>query len=458
MQSIASGTVIGVSGQVVEVEFLGAQPSIYEMLILDGDPEVRLFVHSSSGKNRLYCLSLTPSNVLKRGSRLLLTHTPIQFPLSKEMLGRVVNMFGQPIDGGEPIQATESLPIHAEPKLSGQVVPPTKQLVTGIKVIDLFTPLFNGGKLGLFGGAGVGKTTLLTEILHNVIDKNETNTVSVFAGVGERSREGLELHHALQASGVANRATAVFGQMGENPVVRFLSAFSALTLAEYFRDEHKSNVLFFIDNAFRLAQAGSEISSIMSVYPSQEGYQPTLESEVAAFQERLVSTNHGHLSSIEAIYVPADDLLDHAVQAISPYLDSMLVLSRTIYQQGFMPAVDILASSSTWLRPNLVGEKHYRAAMGARSILTKSVDLERSASLLGESELSFSDITFLKRGRLLKAYFTQPFYVTENQTGKAGAWVTLEETIDGVEQILEGTMDNIKPDALMYSGKLNVVK
>ncbi len=451
-----SGNVIAVSGQVVEAEFLGSQPNIHEMLILEDNPEVRLFVHSSAGKQRLYCLCLNPSNLLKRGSRLLATQAPLQFPLSTAMLGRVVNMFGQPIDGGEPIESTESLPIHAQPKLSGQVVPPTKQLITGIKVIDLFTPLFNGGKLGLFGGAGVGKTTLLTEILHNVIEQHAASTVSVFAGVGERSREGLELHQALQASGVAHKATAVFGQMGENPVVRFLSAFSALTLAEYFRDVHQQNVLFFIDNAFRLAQAGSEISSIMSVYPSQEGYQPTLESEVAAFQERLVSTKQAHLSSIEAIYVPADDLLDHAVQAISPYLDSMLVLSRTVYQQGFMPAVDILSSSSTWLRVGLVGEQHYRAAMGARTILAKSIDLERSASLLGESELSFSDITFLKRGRLLKAYFTQPFYVTANQSGQSGAWVSLEETIEGVEKILSGECDNVNPETVLYSGKLVV--
>jgi F-type H+/Na+-transporting ATPase subunit beta len=332
-------------------------------------------------------------------------------------------------------------------------VAPLKQVLeTGIKVVDFFAPMVEGGKTGLFGGAGVGKTMLLTELLHNVVGKSEGKTVSVFAGVGERSREGLELYESLKLSGVFGATSLIFGQMGENPVVRFLSALSAVTLAEYFRDEEQKNVLFFIDNVFRLAQAGNELSVLTDVLPSEDGYQPTLEAEMANFHERLISTQSGMVTTIEAIYVPADDLLDHAVQAVFPYLDSSLVLSRDVYQQGLLPAVDILASTSSWLTPGIVGEDHYQAALGAKSILEKMQSLERIVSLMGMAELSPEGQLIYTRGKKIRNYMTQNFYVASVQKGAEGVYVPRETTVNDVKRIMAGEFDRVEEEAFMYIG------
>jgi F-type H+-transporting ATPase subunit beta len=319
-------------------------------------------------------------------------------------------------------------------------------------------PIVKGGKKGLFGGAGVGKTVLLSELLHNVVEQAKGKAVSVFAGVGERSREGLELWKALEQSGVFPMATLVFGQMGENPAIRFLSAMGALTLAEYYRDGLKKDVLFFIDNAFRLAQAGNELSTLMSQLPSEDGYQPTLESEMGAFHERLVSTKAGAVTTIEAIYVPADDLVDHAVQAIYPFLDSSIVLSREVYQQGFLPAVDILASASGWLNPSVVGAAHYDAAIAAKHLLEEAVALERIVSLMGEAELSKSDRTVLKRARKIRNFMTQSFYVVSNQRSSLGVFVPTEVTVRDMRAILEGAYDDVPEQDFMFVGSAEDVR
>jgi F-type H+-transporting ATPase subunit beta len=330
-------------------------------------------------------------------------------------------------------------------------------LETGIKAIDLFSPLLKGGKMGLFGGAGVGKTMLLTEILHNIVGKSQGKTVSVFAGVGERSREGLELYQSLVDSKTLSSSSLVFGTMGENPALRFLAAFSAVTLAEYYRDILKNDVLFFIDNVFRFAQAGNELSTLMNIIPSEDGYQATMESEMASFHERLSSTKEGIISAIEAIYVPADDLLDHAVQAIFPYLESVVVLSRDIYQEGIMPAIDILESASTALDPIVVGDFHYDVALNAKTMLKEAQSLERIVSLVGEAELSKEDQIKYRRAKRLKNFMSQKFFVAEMQRGEKGAYVPIETTVKDVNGIIVGKYDKIPEEKFLYIGSVNEI-
>jgi F-type H+/Na+-transporting ATPase subunit beta len=453
------GRVLSVQGQVVEVGFKDERPNLYDLLVGLDDPTLRFMVSSSAGKRRFACLAFSPTETIRRGMQLVSTRQPVMFPVGEELLGRVVDVFGNPIDSAAgDINAKERWPVQFRADKRMGVMPSSQLLETGIKVVDLFAPLTKGGKLGLFGGAGVGKTMLLTELLHNVVGKDESNAVSVFAGVGERSREGLELFMALKQSGVLPQSTLLYGQMGENPAVRFMAAFSALTLAEYYKEVMKKDVLFFIDNVFRFAQAGMELSTLTRVLPSEDGYQPTLESEMAAFHERLVPTADGAISSIEAIYVPADDLLDHAVQAVMPYLDSVVVLSREVYQQGFFPAVDIMTSSSVWLNPAIVGEAHYQTALSARAIIERSHNLERIVSLMGETELSVEDQLLYRRGRKLKQYFTQPFFVATRQSGVEGKLVSLEKTIADTKAIIEGGCDDVDELALKMIGDLTEVK
>ncbi len=325
-------------------------------------------------------------------------------------------------------------------------------------MIDVFAPLIKGGKMGLFGGAGVGKTMLLTEIMHNVIGRvGHDRYYSVFAGVGERSREGLELWLSLKNTGVMPYASLIYGQMGENPAVRFLSAYAGVSMAEYFRDVEKRDILFFIDNVYRFAQAGNELSVLTGSIPSEDGYQPTLESEMATFHERLHSTVDGMITSVEAIYVPADDLLDHGVQTIFPFLDSLLVLSRDVYQEGRTPAVDILASTSSALTPHFVGDHHYQVVIIARNILKRAQSLERIVSLVGENELSVEDQIVVKRARKLKNYLTQPFYTAEGQRGVKGVYVPVAEAVKDVNAIISGQYDSTPDDVFLYIGKMSDV-
>ena len=386
------------------------------------------------------------------------------FPVGDELLGRLVDIFGNPQDGLAPITTKIHWPIETR-KAPSDVSSERKIAETGIKVLDLFVPVIKGGKVGLFGGAGVGKTLLLNELLHNMVGLQNKNNgkvnhdyVSIFAGVGERSREGLELYETLKENNVLSSSCLIFGPMGENPAVRFLAAFSAITLAEYYRDEARRNVLFFIDNVFRFAQAGNEISTLTHMLPSEDGYQATLESEMAGIHERLVSSSHGQITSVEAIYVPADDLLDHGVQSIFPYLDSNVVLSRSVYQEGILPAVDILASNSLGLDPNTIGEEHYSVAMRGKAILKKAVSLERIVSLVGKGELSKEDLMIYERALRLKNFMTQRFFSAAGQKGESGVFVKTKTTITDVKAILDGAYDEVPEDKFLFLGSATEVK
>ncbi len=451
------GRVKSIKGQVVEVEFPYQKPSIYDLLVSDTKERIFLEVYSSSSVDSFYCLALSSTKSLYRGAPVVNTQTQISFPVAESLLGRVVNMFGDPLDGKGNISYETALPIHNK-VVHIDISTKIEILETGIKAIDIFCPLLRGGKMGLFGGAGVGKTILLTEILHNIIQKGSSkNFVSVFSGVGERSREGLELYEQLQASKVLDNSTLIFGPMGENAAIRFLSAFSAVTLAEYFRDK-KRDVLFFIDNVYRFAQSGNELSVLMSKLPSEDGYQSTLEKEMAEFHERLVSTEEGSVTTIEAIYVPADDILDYGVQSIFPYLDSVIVLSRNLYQEGILPAIDILLSSSTSLHPHTVGDLHYEVSLKAKTILKKAQSLERIVSLVGESELSGEDQVLYRRAKKIKNFLTQRFFVTEAQTGEKGVYTPLKTAIEDLEGIIQGKYDHIPDDKFLFIGSVSEVK
>lgn len=444
------GTVKAVRGSVVEVEFLTQKPSLYEVLVLEGNPSVMLEVYASASAHSFYCLGLKGIERLFRLQKVVSTGKQLEFPVGVELLGRATNAFGEPVDSLGPIKPAELSEIHKR-NILDDFVKHTELMASGIKVIDLFTPLIRGGKMGLFGGAGVGKTLLLTEALNNILSSSKGKAVSVFAGVGERTREALELHKALYDSGALKNSSLVFGPMGENPPTRFLSAFSALCLAEYFRELGR-DVLFFADNIFRFAQSGQELSTLTRNLPSEDGYQPTLSSEMAEFHERLSSKEKAVVTAIEAIYVPADDLLDAGVQAIFPYLDSIVVLSREIYQQGILPAVDILASSSSTLSASLVGELHYNTAIRAKSLLREAASLERIVSLVGESELSGDDLANFRRAKKLTNFMSQSFFVAAGQRGRAGKFVPIETTVEDTRDIMDGKYDDINEEEFLFIG------
>ncbi|HWA51568.1 MAG TPA: F0F1 ATP synthase subunit beta [Patescibacteria group bacterium] len=456
-----SGKVVSIKGQIVEVHFQDEQPRIYDILVFeDKDKKVlsKMEVSSSSVDSTYYCLALGKTTDLYRGAIVRNTNEGVVFPVSQNILGRVVNLFGEPLDALGDVKSDKFMPIHKETSLDVSQLKSTELLETGIKIIDLFTPLTKGGKMGLFGGAGVGKTVLLSEILHNVVQLKEKESASVFAGVGERSREAIELQEVLTKTGAIKDSTLIFGTMGEDPATRFLSAYSAVTLAEYYRDFLKRNVLFFIDNVFRLAQAGNELSVLTNTIPSEDGYQSTLESEMANFHERLISNDKGTITSIEAIYVPADDLLDHGVQSIFPYLDSDVVLSRNLYKQGFLPAVDIVSSNSSALNPEIVGEEAYNTAIEAKSLLKRAENLERIVSLVGEGELSEEDQTIFKRAHKIRNFMTQSFFATESQKNQPGKFVTREACVNDVRSILSGKFDNVPEEKFLYLGTLSEIK
>ncbi len=447
-----TGKIIAVRGQVAEVEFTASSPAIYNLLEVQGDASIKLQVYSSSEKNCFYCVILNKSELLKRGMTVVDTGRAIEIPVGQEVLGRVTNLFGDALDGGQPIQAQAHWPIWREAPSYGDISTHTQVWETGIKAIDMFSPLLKGGKMGLFGGAGVGKTILLTEILHNVVTLKKEQNLSVFAGVGERTREGHELYLELKEKGILQSTALIFGTMGENAAVRFLTALGGVTLAEYFRDELKKDVLFFIDNVFRFAQAGNELATIMRTIPSEDGYQATLTSEMAAFHERLVSTSSGAISAVEAIYIPSDDLLDQGVQAIFPYLDSVVTMSRAIYQKGLLPAIDVLASSSSALTAAIVGDLHYQTTIQAQATLKKAESLERMVSLVGEAELSPDNQLVYRRAKKIRNYLTQSSFVTEDQSGKKGQYVPIKTTVQDIADIMMGKHDQVPEDKLLYIG------
>lgn len=454
----STGKIIGIQGQIIDVEFRKHPPSIHDILVLEDDPGVKMEVLRSSGSNSFYCLNLSSSNKLARGLKIINTKKPILIPVGVGALGRVMNIFGDPLDGKGEIQKVGYKSIYGSNLSYSDVASHKEILETGIKAIDFFSPIVRGSKIGLFGGAGVGKTILLTELIHNVIVLHKNQGVSVFAGVGERIREGQELYQTLSEKGVLPSVSLIIGTMGENPAIRFLTGHTAVTLAEFFRDELKKDVLFFIDNVFRFAQAGQELAVLMNTIPSEDGYQATLTSEMASFHERLISNQKNSISSIEAIYVPNDDILDQGVQTIFPYLDSTVVLSRTIYQEGRLPALDILSSTSANLDPKIVGNLHYTTSIKALSLLKQATSLERIVSLVGESELSASDKLIYQRAKKLNNFMTQNFFVTENQTGKKGVYVPIPTTVEDVNALLNGDYDNISDEKFTYIGSLKELK
>jgi len=449
-----TGKVVSVKGQIIEVEFLEEKPRIYDVLLLQDDPSVKMEVYTSATPHSFFCLALTNVTKMHHGSIVVSTGQPIKVPVGKELLGRVIDTLGEPQDGLGEIKAKEERPIIAKDVSFAESTIPKSILETGIKVVDFFTPIVKGGKVGLFGGAGVGKTVLISEIIHNLVILNPEKNVSVFTGVGERTREGEELFATLIESKVMQGVSLIYGSMGENPAIRFRTAFTGVTLAEYYRDEMGKDVLFFIDNIFRFAQSGYELSTLMNAIPSEGGYQSTLTSEMASFHERLVSTHKNSITTFEAIYVPADDLTDSGVQAIFPYLDSGIILSRAVYQEGRFPAIDILSSTSSALNPDTVGDTHYQVALDAQALLKKATSLERIVSLIGESELSADDQTAYRRARMLQNYMTQNFTVVEQQTEKKGTYVSVKDTVADVLAILSGGVDMLKPEDLLFIGTL----
>ena len=451
------GTVVQVTGPVVDVAFDGGSlPEINEALTVAPGGQPRMMeVAQHIGGDTVRCIMLSPSEGIGRGDEVLSTGHTIEAPVGEATLGRMFNVLGQPIDEKGDVNAPEKWSIHRAPPDFAQQNPTTEILETGIKVIDLLAPYAKGGKIGLFGGAGVGKTVLIQELIHNIA--TEHGGYSIFTGVGERTREGNDLWREMAESGVLSKTALVFGQMNEPPGARMRVALTGLTMAEYFRDVKKQNVLLFIDNIFRYVQAGSEISALMGRMPSAVGYQPTLADEVGALQERIASTKDGAITSVQAVYVPADDLTDPAPATTFTHLDAKTVLSRKIVEQGIYPAVDPLDSTSRILEPDIVGERHYKVARGAQELLQRYRELQDIIAILGMEELGADDRRIVDRARRMQQYFSQPFSVAEQFTGLEGRYVTLEDTISGFEALLGGELDQYPEAAFSMVGTVDEV-
>lgn len=457
------GIVRAIRNFVVELEFQEAEGlKIGDILHLEDDPQIKLVALSSSkNDNCFFCASLVEVYNIPAGSRFVKAEEQIQVPAGNQILGRVFDLFGQGIDGLGELKADrfENL-FH---KVDNFYSPSSDSfesnfIETGIKVIDVFSPLMGGRKVGLFGGAGVGKTVLLSEVLHNVINRNKEKFISIFAGIGERTREGQELYEELKRTGVIDKSTLLFGTMGSNPTVRFLTGYAAVSLARHFRDIQSKNVLFLADNMFRFAQAGNELFLLMDQISSEDGYQAALVSQIADIHENLVNNETNSVTTIEAIYVPADDIFDPAVQEVFGYLDSSILLSRDIYREGRYPAVDVLQSSSSLISPENVGNYHYNVVLRAKSLLRDAVSIERIVALVGLSELSDTDRLTYERANKLKSYLTQYFFTAEKQTGRKGVYVPLKKSLEDIDSILSGKCDDISEDKFMFIGSLDDLK
>lgn len=454
MENKFIGKVRVVRGQIAEVQFEGQIiPDFLEILTSPKIPEVKLEVFAYGENKMLYCLSLGAAGLIYRDMEVESTGKPLTIPVGNQILGRVMNLFGAPQDGQEPFKEVKYKPIYSEGPTYNIVKSSLEIMETGIKQIDFFTPFAKGGKIGFIGGAGVGKTVLMTELLRNITFSHQG--VSVFAGIGERIREGKELWESLKKSGVISKIVLLFGQMNENAAIRFRAGAAAATLAEYFRDEEKKDVLFFVDNVFRFIQAGNEVATILGQIPSELGYQATLETEISKFENRLVSTENGSITSVQTVYVPADELFDPGVAAIMSHLDSVLVLSRNISARGLYPPIDVLRSSSTILNRRIVGDLHYETVTKALEILSNYERLSRFAAIVGEAELSSNDRLQFNRAKKLINYMTQPFFTTEAQTGRPGVFVSREKTINDVGRIISGKVDEVPPEKLLYIGSLD---
>ncbi|MDO5689972.1 MAG: F0F1 ATP synthase subunit beta [Tissierellia bacterium] len=453
------GKIIAIAGSVVDVEFeKGHLPKLREALTVEQDDETKVMeVAAHIGDNAVRCILLAEGDGLSRGMEVIRDGMQIRVPVGEQTLGRMFNVLGETIDGGAPLNGDgKKWQIHrAAPHFSEQSLE-VEMLETGIKVIDLLEPYPKGGKIGLFGGAGVGKTVLIQELIHNVATQH--GGYSIFTGVGERSREGNELWMEMRESGVLEKAALVFGQMNESPGVRMRVALSGLTMAEYFRDELNKDVLLFIDNIFRFVQAGSEVSTLLGRMPSAVGYQPTLAEEMGSLQERITSTRTGSVTSVQAVYVPADDLTDPAPATTFSHLDATTVLSRKVAEQGIYPAVDPLASTSRILEADVVGEEHYTVARKVQEFLQKYKELQDIIAILGMEELSEDDKNIVYRARKIQRFLSQPLHVAEKFTGVAGAYVPINETIRGFKAILEGELDLVPEAAFFNVGTIDDVR
>jgi F-type H+-transporting ATPase subunit beta len=458
------GKVAQVIGTVVDCEFEGEMPEVLNALVIDepgdpskGIPEIKLTLEVAMhlGENKVRTIAMGSTDGLVRGMKVVDTGAPIKVPVGKPVLGRIINVIGEPVDEMGPIQAEDKYPIHKIAPEFTEQSPTTQQFETGVKVFDLLVPFVRGGKMGMFGGAGVGKTVIIMEMIHNIAMKH--GGVSVFAGVGERTREGNDLYLEMKHSGVLPQVALVYGQMNEPPGVRARIALTALTVSEYFRDQGQ-DVLIFIDNIFRYTLAGSEVSALLGRMPSAVGYQPTLSTEMGALQERITTTAKGSITSMQAIYVPADDLTDPAVAAVFAHLDGTVVLSRQIAELGIYPAVDPLDSTSRILDPRVIGEEHYKVARGVQAVLQRYKELQDIIAILGIEELSEDDKLTVARARKLQRFLSQPFHVAETFTGTPGRYVKLDDTIKGFQAILDGKYDDLPEQAFYMVGGIEEVE
>lgn len=454
------GKIIQVLGPVVDVEFESYLPAIFEALDINFEvngvqKSLVLEVAAHLGGNRVRAIAMDMTEGLVRNQAVKARGKMIEVPVGEEVLGRIFNVVGESIDNLEPLKPSLTWPIHRKAPSFEQQSTKTEMFETGIKVIDLLAPYSKGGKVGLFGGAGVGKTVIIMELIHNVAYKH--NGYSVFAGVGERTREGNDLYFEMKEGGVLDKVALCYGQMNEPPGARNRIAFTGLTMSEYFRDEKGLDVLMFIDNIFRYAQSGAEMSALLGRIPSAVGYQPTLAGEMGKLQERIASTKNGSITSVQAVYVPADDLTDPAPASVFAHLDATTVLNRKIAEKGIYPAVDPLDSTSRILSPQMIGEKHYEIATGIQQVLQKYKDLQDIIAILGLDELSEEDKKTVERARKIEKFLSQPFFVAEVFTGSPGKYVTLQETLEGFGGILEGKYDHIPENAFYMVGSIQEV-
>jgi F-type H+-transporting ATPase subunit beta len=459
---MSTGKIVQVIGPVVDIEFEpGRLPAIYNALLVQGVEQKDIFAYSEKltlevaqhlGEAHVRAIAMASTDGLTRGMSVLDTGAPISVPVGKETLGRILNIVGEPVDKGPAIQTKKTYPIHRPAPTFEEQSTKVEMFETGIKVVDLLEPYTKGGKTGLFGGAGVGKTVLIQELINNIAKQH--GGISCFAGVGERTREGNDLYHEMKESGVLEKTALIFGQMTEPPGSRLRVALTALTAAEYFRDEEGQDVLLFIDNIFRFTQAGSEVSALLGRMPSAVGYQPTLATEMGALQERITSTKKGSITSVQAIYVPADDITDPAPATAFAHLDATTVLSRQIAELGIYPAVDPLSSTSRILDPNIIGNDHYATARAVQSILQRYKDLQDIIAILGMEELSDEDKITVARARKIQRFLSQPFFVAEQFTGSPGRYVKIADTIKSFREIVDGKHDDLPEQAFYMVGDI----
>jgi len=450
-----TGIVYQVMGPVVDVRFTdGALPAIYNALTVPiGDRVLTVEVAQHVGDNVARCIAMASTDGLQRGVTVTDTGHPIEVPVGEETLGRIFNVLGDTVDNGPAVKTEQRREIHRQAPAYDELSTSTEILETGIKVIDLICPYSKGGKIGLFGGAGVGKTVVIMELINNIATRH--GGLSVFTGVGERTREGNDLYNEMKQSGVLSKTALVYGQMNEPPGARMRVALSGLTMAEYFRDEKQQDVLLFIDNIFRFTQAGSEVSALLGRMPSAVGYQPTLATEMGALQERITSTRRGSITSVQAVYVPADDLTDPAPATTFAHLDATTVLSRSIASQGIYPAVDPLESTSRILSPQVLGQEHYRVAKEVQRILQRYAELMDIIAIMGMDELSDEDKLLVQRARKIQRFLSQPLHVSEKFNGFPGVYVPLSETIRGFAEIIDGKHDDLPESAFLFVGTID---